>query len=190
MAPDPPNELERRFLLTLKEHGMSFEEAGAIARRVILSKARSMPPQQVDDCMQNVWLGVLRYVRDGVKIDNLEALLVTIAKRQAYRDYSNRSGKEQPIDPEMGSEPGYDPGSTNEARWRLFMIREFLRSASPRCLEVLDLVHEGYDHSEIADQLGKGHAAMRKAWSRCVALIRDAFGADSSASAAWARLFS
>ena len=191
MAPDQPNELEQHFRRTLKEHGMSFEDAERTVANVFRSTARRASPEQLEDARQAVWLGVLNYVRTGVRIDSLDGLLVKIAQRQGYKTYPkvgrqfvSIDNKDEPV------ELPVDESGRNETRRKMFMIREFLGNASPGCLEVFDLIHEGYDLKEIADQLGRGHDALRKGWSRCMGLIRDAFGADGNASSTWARLFS
>ena len=191
MPATQPTELERRFHLILKEHGMSLEAAEGTVASVIRSKARTVTPEQLADAVQQTWLGILNYANSGVRIDSLEGLLVTIAKRQAYATYPRKDRRSVSIDDESDPvELSRDDTSRNEVRRRMFMMREFLCNASPGCLEVLDLLHEGYDLKEIADRLGKGYAAIRKGWSRCMELIRDAFAAGGDASTEWARLFS
>jgi RNA polymerase sigma factor (sigma-70 family) len=191
MAAVQPNELELQFRRILKEHGMSLEDAGRTVANVFRSKARRATHEQMQDALQAVWLGVLNYARTGVRIESLESLLVVMAKRQAYRTYAKEGRQMVSIDnQDEAVQLSQDESGRNEARRRMFMIREFLRNASPGCLEVLDLLHEGYDLKEIADQLSRGHAALRKGWSRCMELIRDAFAADGNASGEWTRLFS
>lgn len=181
MTPVQPGEFEEGVLRILQEHRMGFDEAGGIVMRMIRSKARSMPDAELQERVQEVWLGLCRYVRTGRLIESLEALLITMAQRQAYR-WLDRQRLRPEDDLESSPElVDRDPENHRTARLDLLVVREFLLAASPPCVRVLDLLHEGYELKEISQQLGKAFTAVRQSWSRCMKLVRVAFQADSGA---------
>lgn len=168
--------LERRVTAILLEHGMDFAEADRLIERVVRAKARSMPLEEVRNTVQEVWLGLCKFVERGATVETVEGLLVTIAQRQAF-GWLDRNTKFELV--ELEDNQRYeDPGMERDVELLAMIVREFLLSASPRCVTILDRILDGQNLKQIAGELNKTHAALRKGWSRCVQLVRQAFEAD------------
>jgi len=138
---------------------------------------RSLPRVQaadIEDLVQEALIDLVRAHRHE-PIRNLEALLVTLARRKAVdlvrrRERWRRIVQPMPEEGENGLADRVrdtDPA----ARLAFLAVQFFAREGSP-CESLARAYLAGHDWSEVAASEGLAEAAVRKRWSRCVAHLR------------------
>lgn len=129
-----------------------------------------------EDTVQEVFLKLWQ-MRDKLdSYQSVEALAVTITKNICIDTIRKRS-REEPIDPELYRQPGYDDpmrtleNKSNEELIRLLVDR--LPALQQMVLRLKDI--EDYDLDEIAELTGTSNEAVRVNLSRARKKIREDF---------------
>ena len=120
-----------------------------------------VPPEEVDDLVQDVFLIVLRRLSTLRESDSFGAWLATIARNRA-NDYYRRSRASQQLEDETPNQEieAADPGGTQEGS--AVAILKVIRNLSEAYRETLILrLVEGMTGPEIATRTGMTHGAVR-----------------------------
>lgn len=129
-----------------------------------------------EDLAQEATLGLLRAMRAS-QVDNPDAMRETIGMRTWYshlrRWYRWREIWDE-TEVEHADVAGPDSHlAVGDPGERLrFQVLEVFRAHDARCQDLASLFFSGLDWMQVAAQLGRGYAAVRKQWSRCLELLR------------------
>ncbi len=143
-------------------------------------------PDQLDDLLQEASVRLLRAVRK-TRPDDLEALMATITRR-TWTDYLRRkiTGRKYfaPVSedgPPDAADPSSMPGDDlGELRDRLeLMVQElFDEQGHEDCRRLAIAYFDSRDWQEVSEEWQLSYAAVRKRWSRCLGVVRDALSSD------------
>lgn len=158
-------------------------------RRLIGGLEGTADPVLVDDLVQEGCVRLLRVSRRG-PIREMEALLVVLARRTWY-DHLRRLTRTRERFQSLGDDhdrvvaasPAADPRLGDPAERLALAIQEiFADRDAHECLELLRhfLASAGWQH--LAAREGVAYAALRKRWSRCLAVARAELTADADLS--------
>ncbi len=162
----------------LKAATLGDQEAfAALVRRhqglVRAACLRQAPNVDVDDCVQAVFLVLLRRPDSAARAHALESWLLTVARKvcsHARRTYRNRQRAEL----EASMQPANQAAASNAALTE--MLDDCLHALPDRQREVITLHYlVGKSREEISAQLGIGVEAVHKQCQRGVERLRDSF---------------
>ncbi len=165
---------------------IDWEVARATLNRMFSGRVHFEDRTLVDDLTQEALLRAFQASRT-TQIENLDAFLNTISHRVWVDHVRRRASWKRHFDPLLdGDEHGaaaapVAPESefgTPVARTR-FLVIEFFRSRKSTCLPLVSEYFLELDWSQVAERLGRSHAAIRQQWKRCVDALRQAVAADT-----------
>ena len=175
-AQDPSPLTESRG--AANELEIDWDEVTAFVRRRLRLELRGAAADVVDDLVQESMVRLLRVVRRE-RVENVEALMTEIARRTATDWLRRRIRWKVLIDPVLSPEdlpvaapPGSDLGDPME-RLR-FVVVEFFGAGESSCRELAIAYFAEQDWKQVAANSGRSHMAVRKQWSRCLGLLREA----------------
>jgi hypothetical protein len=155
-----------------------WEALRSLVRRRVRAKYAQLQPDDLEEICQLALVRVLRALR-GSDVRNPEGLSVMAADRAAgdwWRARRRWQGRFESLDP-AADPPGGDPlreGTFGDPLERVrFVVTEFFDSSHAGCAELARPFFESRDWGAVAAALGRSHEAVRKQWSRCVALLRE-----------------
>jgi len=155
-----------------------WDEAADFVRRRLRLVLRAAPADTIDDLVQESLVRLLRVVRRE-PVENVEALMTEIARRTAVDWLRRRTRWNALIDP--ASPPGdladrvAAPVEGGDPLERLrFVVVEFFAVGESGCRELA-----------VAHARGRSHDAVRKQWSRCLRLLREAAREERSPLMEW-----
>jgi RNA polymerase sigma factor (sigma-70 family) len=161
------------------EAEIRWDEASAFARRRLEYELPSWARGQVDDLVQETMVRLLRAVRRE-PVENLEALMTEIARRTAIDCLRRRSRWSIVLCEEAGDiEAVPDPAARGPRlgdpleRMR-FVVLEFFAAREARCRDLAVAYFAEQDWKAVAAAEGRSHEAVRKQWSRCLGMLRQA----------------
>lgn len=173
-----PDEVPRP-LAAASETEIRWSEAVIFLRRRLGYELPASVRTHLDDLVQESLVRLLRAVRRE-RVDNVEALMTEIARRTAI-DCLRRNTRwsaivtgdsseiDQVPDPASRSAPLGDPVERLQ-----FVVLEFFTERETRCQELATAYFAEQDWKEVASRCGRSHDAVRKQWSRCLELLRQA----------------
>ena len=179
--PRPPSPLLKA------QEECDWEHAAAFLARRLRRLLPHLEPAGVEDLAQEALLDLIRTSRLE-PIRNLNALLNMLARRKAI-DWARRRERWGALivaSPEGADAALEDPGmlrSTDPAHRLAFVALEFFSQSDAGCHELAQAFLAGRSWAEVARSSDRGEAAVRKQWSRCVALLRQAL--EKSPGALW-----
>lgn len=137
-----------------------FEQIVADHGPTVLRVCRAvLGPDDADDAWTETFIAAMRAYPDLPDGSNVEAWLVTIAKRKAIDQHRSRARRPMPVDelPEMvGAD--HDPAAHDDELWGA------LRDLPRKQREAIAYHHvAGLPYAEIATLLGNSEAAARRA---------------------------
>jgi RNA polymerase sigma factor (sigma-70 family) len=149
-------------------------------------------PAEIQDLTQEALIGLVGAVRREPP-RNLEALMTTIARRTGI-DYIRRrrtwSRVMTPMEESHAERPdprAADPETMGDPKERLaFIVLEFFRVQSAPCYELAEYRFAGVDWKDVGEKTHRSHAAIRKQWERCVAMLRKCAGESDDPLSRWA----
>lgn len=134
----------------------------------------------VEDVTSEALVSVLRVVRRS-GVQNLDALLTHAANLRS-RDWWRRhyAGKKlsdiDDVPPTMlGTEPFDGCRQLDLVR---FAILEFFERHGTSCIDLARAFFDEQDWAVVAQKTRRSHAAVRKQWSRCIEVLRQAIVAE------------
>jgi RNA polymerase sigma-70 factor (ECF subfamily) len=140
-----------------------------------LRNRASVPPGDIDDLAQEVFLRLLRY-SDDVAVDNPQGYLFRIAANVA-NEWRERSRVRKPHDDSWLEELQIESGDEPENAFAKSRANEYVQAAvdrlPPRQREVLLLhVNEGLTYKEIAQQRGLTYRIVLRDLTRAYSTLR------------------
>jgi RNA polymerase sigma-70 factor (ECF subfamily) len=156
--------------------GRLYDRYAHMVHGILLAR---VPPREVDDLVQEVFLSALRQLHALRDIARFGAWLATITRNRA-NDYHRKAGPDaariEPILENEGAEPGNDHAQAQEAA----MILELLRNLPETYREPLILrLVEGMTGPEIAACTGLTHGSVRVNLWRGMQLLREKLGQNA-----------
>lgn len=140
-----------------------------------LRNRASVPPGDIDDLAQEVFLRLLRY-SDDVAVDNPQGYLFRIAANVA-NEWRERSRVRKPHDDSWLEELQIESGDEPENAFARLRTNEYVQTAvdrlPPRQREVLLLhVNEGLTYKQIAQQKGLTYRIVLRDLTRAYSTLR------------------
>ena len=171
------------------EFEIHWEEAAGFVRRRLRIELRGAAADVIDDLLQESLVRLLRAVRRE-PIQNVEALMTEIARRTAVDWLRRRIRWKVLIDPALSAEdvrvPAPSPSELGDPLERLqFVVVEFFGSGESGCRELALAFFADQDWKKVAGSRGRSHEAVRKQWSRCLGLLREAAQRDGGPLMEW-----
>jgi DNA-directed RNA polymerase specialized sigma24 family protein len=175
------------------EAEIQWDEASAFLRRRLGYEVPASSRGQIDDLVQECLVRLLRVVRRE-PVENLEALMTEIARRTAIDCMRRRTRWKAIVEPEG---PGFAELPDPRARAdeigdpveRLhFVVLEFFTIREAPCRDLAAAFFTEQDWKAVAAARGRSHDAVRKQWSRCLGILRDAAREDPALLMEWSRL--
>lgn len=129
-----------------------------------------------EDLAQEATIGLLRAMRAS-HVVNPDAMRETIAKRTWFGylrgEYRWREvWDETEVENTNVAAPISHLSVGDPAERLRFQVIEFFRAHDARCQDLAALFFAGLDWADVAARVGRGYAAVRKQWSRCLELLR------------------
>lgn len=140
-----------------------------------LSSRSSVPPADIDDVAQEVFLRLLRY-SDEIAVENPQGYLFRIAANVA-NEWRDRARFRQPHDEswleELQIEPAEEPENTVERTLIHAHVQAAVESLPPRQREVLLYhVNDGLTYVQIAEKLGLTYRSVLRDLTRAYSQLR------------------
>jgi RNA polymerase sigma factor (sigma-70 family) len=161
------------------ETEIRWSEAAAFLRRRLGYELPASARPHLDDLVQESLVRLLRAVRRE-PVGNLEALMTEIARRSAI-DCLRRNTRWSAIlaadtpDLEQVADPAGASARLSDPVERLqFVVLEFFTVREARCQELATAYFAEQDWKAVASRSGRSHDAIRKQWSRCLEMLRQA----------------
>ncbi len=149
-------------------------------QRVYNRVKSKVPPQDVDDVTQEIFLAVVRSLDSYEQRSRFNTWLYTIVNRQ-IADFYRRRGRIDRVPSVELNEESEDLGSTTEqdsADQRLF-IQRALNSVPEHYQEIILMrFADGLSFTEIAGQRGQSLEAVKSLYRRAIQAVRDQLGED------------
>jgi RNA polymerase sigma-70 factor (ECF subfamily) len=137
-------------------------------------RSRSIPPGDIDDVAQEVFLRVLRY-SDDTLIENPQGYLFRIASNVA-NEWRERSRVRKPHDDEWLNELIDESDTPEDVHWRGRTVAKVTAAldALPNRQGVILLMHvnDGLTYKEIAKELGLTYRLVLRELTRAYAKLR------------------
>jgi RNA polymerase sigma-70 factor (ECF subfamily) len=153
--------------------GLLYDRYARMVHGILLAR---VPPREVDDLLQEVFLAALRQLHALRDTARFGAWLATITRNRA-NDYYRKAGPEQarmePVLDDAHPEGGNDHEQEQEAVIILGMIRGLPKTyREPLILRLV----EGMTGPEIAERTGLTHGSVRVNLCRGMQLLREKLG--------------
>jgi hypothetical protein len=128
----------------------------------------------VEDATHEAAIRLLRVVRRE-QVRNHDALMNDICKKTAIDTMRWRRRHRETFEPlGEGGDPSPADGAIAPLPRLEFAVIEFFRERQAGCWGLAKAYFDDRDWEHVARSIGKSHVAVRKQWSRCVALLRAA----------------
>jgi RNA polymerase sigma-70 factor (ECF subfamily) len=150
--------------------GLLYDRYARMVHGILLCR---VPPREVDDLVQEVFLLVLRKLDSLRDISRFGAWLCTITRNRANDYYRNASRVEQPMEPEEEERVesrSNDHAVEQEAAMTLAVLRTLPEAyREPLMLRLV----EGLTGPEIATRMGLTHGSVRVNLHRGMQMLRE-----------------
>jgi DNA-directed RNA polymerase specialized sigma24 family protein len=158
-------------------------------RRAIGGLASGADAAVVDDLVQEACVRFLRVSRRET-VREPDALLATLARRTWYdhlrRTVRTRERFQDLGDRELdvaGPAPAWEAALGDPAERLALVVQEiFTRRGASACLDLLQHFLAATSWQNLATRQGVAYTALRKRWSRCLAVARTELAADTELS--------
>ncbi|OGU00765.1 MAG: hypothetical protein A2W29_13475 [Gemmatimonadetes bacterium RBG_16_66_8] len=170
---------------------IDWAAARTFLRDRIRGTLRGRGDADVEDLTQLAAVRLLRALRRE-PARSLEALMHEISRRTCIDFFRQRRRTPSTTDivgvEEVLSAPA-DPDSDlgGDLERLRFVVLEFFQARNAPCRTLATMYFAEQDWQTVAEQLNRTYTAIRKQWSRCVQLLREAAGASQDPLLAWAR---
>ena len=183
---------DERIAPSAQETQIPWGEASAFVRRRLQHELPFSSHGLIDDLVQECMVRMLRFVRRE-RVQNLEALLTEMARRTAIDALRRRTrwnalvtSDDETValvpDPKARTE---EPGDPLE---RLhFVVVEYFTQRDARCRELAVAYFAGDDWKAVALAERRSHDVIRKQWSRCLRILRQAAQDEKGPLLDWVR---
>lgn len=150
--------------------GLLYHRYSRVVHGILLCR---VPPREVDDLVQEVFLLALRKLNSLRDISRFGAWLSTITRNRANDYYRNSSRVEQPMEP-AEEEKAQSRSNDHVAEQEAAMTLAVLRTLPETYRESLTLrLVEGMTGPEIAARMGLTHGSVRVNLHRGMQMLRE-----------------
>jgi len=150
--------------------GLLYDRYARMVHGILLCR---VPPREVDDLVQEVFLLALRKLDSLRDLSRFGAWLSTITRNRANDYYRNSSRVEQPMEPEE-EEQAQSRSNDHVAEQEAAMTLAVLRTLAETYREPLMLrLVEGMTGPEIAARMGLTHGSVRVNLHRGMRMLRE-----------------
>jgi len=150
--------------------GLLYDRYARMVHGILLCR---VPPREVDDLVQEVFLLALRKLDSLRDLSRFGAWLSTITRNRANDYYRNASRVEQPMEPEE-EEKAHGRSTDHAAEQEAAMTLAVLRALPDTYREPLMLrLVEGMSGPEIAARIGLTHGSVRVNLHRGMQMLRE-----------------
>ena len=150
--------------------GLLYDRYARMVHGILLCR---VPPREVDDLVQEVFLLALRKLDSLRDLSRFGAWLSTITRNRANDYYRNASRVEQPMEPEE-EEKAHSRSTDHAAEQEAAMTLAVLRALPDTYREPLMLrLVEGMTGPEIAARIGLTHGSVRVNLHRGMQMLRE-----------------
>jgi len=150
--------------------GLLYDRYARMVHGILLCR---VPPREVDDLVQEVFLLALRKLDSLRDLSRFGAWLSTITRNRANDYYRNASRVEQPMEPaeeEKAESRSTDHAAEQEAAMTLAVLRTLPETyREPLMLRLV----EGMTGPEIAARMGLTHGSVRVNLHRGMLMLRE-----------------
>jgi len=192
MHPDEPGSGAPAPAAKPQEMEIRWGEASAFVRRRLQYELPAHSHGLIDDLVQECMVRMLRYVRRE-RVQNLEALLTEMTRRTAIDALRRRTRWSALVtsDDDVVAEVADPVARTDEPGDPLerlqFVVVEYFTQREARCRDLAVAFFAGDDWKSVAQAEGRSHDVIRKQWSRCLGLLREAARDEKGPLLDWAR---
>ncbi len=176
MLPIDPSSGPRRH----PEPEIDWAWARRFIRDVVARTLRGRDPAEIEDVTQQALIGVYRSM-DTQAIENHEAFMTTVAKRQALsflRHSKVVSKYTSPLTEHESATASARPANDLDAiAWVRFLVAEALGRGT-ECHRLAEAYFAKRTWKDVATELDSTHAALRQRWSRCLSTLRTRIDRD------------
>lgn len=131
----------------------------------------------IDDLMQEAFVRLLEYCKEGAEVREPEAVLVTTVQRLAINQARSRMREryaDEPVEKLQLIDPAPDPEEVLAAAQRLHCMRRTLEGLAPKTREILFLQRlHGYSYAQIAEATGMPISTIEKHVARGMAVLLE-----------------
>jgi RNA polymerase sigma factor (sigma-70 family) len=171
-----------------RENQIPWAEARTFLRECIATRHRPRDAATLEDLTQEALVRLLRVIRRE-EVANMNGLMYEIARR-TWIDHIRREKRGglllQRAQRDMESAASPQDGDFGDPLERLrFTILEYFRASRAPCHAIALVFFEGQDWKTVAARMGRPYTAIRKQWSRCIQVLRDALGSNPGWLSAW-----
>ena len=189
---EPMRPADEGSAASTQETIIRWGEASAFVRRRLQYELPSSSHGLIDDLVQECLVRMLRYVRRE-RVQNVEALLTEMARRTAIDALRRRTrwsalvtGDDETVallpDPNARTDEPGDPLERLQ-----FVVVEYFTQRDARCKELAVAFFAGDDWKAVAVAERRSHDVIRKQWSRCLGLLREAAKDEKGPLLDWAQ---
>lgn len=183
-----PRDAHRMTLETGTPQGDSVSIDWQHARGFLLSAVRhrlkDVPPQTHEDLAHDALVRLLRACRSQTII-NLEAFMNTIASAVVTDFLRSRRRWQLLLAPFDESAARVPAGATDPLSRLEFLVLEFFAERNADCAVLAREYFAEVPWSDVSKSLDEPPPRIRKRWSNCLALLRDAAKGDASPLLEW-----
>lgn len=152
---------------------LDWVAAARTLRGLLRNRNSGLNPDEIEDLVQEALIDLVRIARKQ-KVENLPALLTTLAKRRAADLFRRRTRWRRLQDPLLAESQASLSADLDHVERLAFAVLRYLEAVGAPCTELARLHMHGHEWPEVAQQRGSTVEAIRKQWSRCLARFREA----------------
>jgi RNA polymerase sigma-70 factor, ECF subfamily len=157
--------------------GLLYDRYARMVHGILLAR---VPPREVDDLLQEVFLSALRQLHALRDIARFGAWLATITRNRA-NDYYRKAGPEEARTEPVLDDEHAERGNDHEQEQEAVIILEMIRGLPETYREPLILrLVEGMTGPEIAERTGLTHGSVRVNLCRGMQMLREKLGQGAS----------
>lgn len=129
---------------------------------------RFLDPSEVEDCIHDTFLDILKYKNSAKKVSNVKAYLFKCFRNQIYKFKKNSSVEFDLIE---GTIPYEEDNEDKEAL--LKQLKKIIKKLSPREREIVYLKYfQGFNNIEISELLDINYQTVRNILAKAIKKLR------------------
>jgi len=157
--------------------GLLYDRYARMVHGILFAR---VPPREVDDLLQEVFLAAMRQLHALRDTARFGAWLATITRNRA-NDYYRRTGPEEARTEPVLDDEHAERGNDHEQEQEAAIILEMIRGLPETYREPLILrLVEGMTGPEIAERTGLTHGSVRVNLCRGMQMLREKLGQGAS----------
>jgi len=158
------------------EAGIDWKAVHALARRILLSRMRGFPIEDIEDAAQKTCKDCLLFVRKYGAPRSIDGIVNVIAACTAADEIKRRVRDRKLVVAELvdALHPQQDGDLYDAIETTVFLIRGYYLLRHAPCVELLDVRLGGGTFEAHARTHDLNSAQVRQRWERCMGKVREA----------------